>query len=415
MRIRLTAVARHLAVVAAITALAAGGIVTTGAAWAGGQPVTLRLDDVVLKPGEGQGSLGPMATQGDFDGTMVYAVSTRPLTDPAGAGLGLPAGMKVTVGADVFGTAGCSVAPGTTAIYLCTVSPNAVPGSPQISAAADVPDGTTAYYGAVFVPKGGSIDEALTEVRTIGTAPVSAPRAYPSYRNAARVVVESPEHVARNTVRLSIADLSASNAVTQQVRVHAVDPGQVELLFKSSAGQPAWSPDQQIGVRVTNATTTTPGATCDDEPADLTSPTPLVWCDLPAGDSTISYTLVAQPQVVSWKVDVNAQYRVYTSGQGNPGATATFSINGTGPAPSTASTGSSTVAAPSAEAAPPSATTPSAEATASGANTSSARPAATVNRGTSQALLLTVAGGVLLGGTATALLAVRRRRTRGSS
>lgn len=43
---------------------------------------------IVLQPGEGWAELGPGSVTGSPDGTLVYAVSKKPLTDPAWAGGG---------------------------------------------------------------------------------------------------------------------------------------------------------------------------------------------------------------------------------------------------------------------------------------------------------------------------------------
>ncbi|WP_152645249.1 hypothetical protein [Kitasatospora griseola] len=337
MRISRTAPRRILSAGIAVAALGAGTLVLGGAARANSQPVTFQLKDIVILPGESDRALSPGGIYGRADGTWVYAVSSKPLTD-AGASLGLPDGVSVKVG--VPGpSSSCAAATGTAGVYTCDVVSTSSPfASPVIGASEAAHDGTVAYYGAVFVPRGGDVAAAVTRVKTVGSSPANGPTS----EQAAKVTVETSDHVARNTVRLTTPDLAAGKSVTQQVAVHAVDPGKLQLLFNSAAGQPSWPTfPTPVGVKVTDSTAT-PAGTCNHVTSDLNSPTTIVWCDLPAGDSTISYTLAAQPEMASWKVDVRAEYQVLTWGAGNPVANSTFALQGTAPEPSGSPTASPT-------------------------------------------------------------------------
>ncbi len=328
MRMARSASRRRLSAGIAVAALGAGTTLAfAGAAQADPQPVTFQLKDLVLQPGEYSRPLAPGSVYGIADGTWVYAVSAKPLTDAA-APLQLPAGISVDLSTR-FENSTCATVTGTAGVYTCDSAPPNIFASPLIAVGDSVPDGTVAYYGAVFVPRGGNVADAVAEVKTAGSSPAGGPAS----KAAAKVTVETPGHVARNTVKLTAPDLPAGTSVTQQVTVHAVDPGKLQLHFNSAAGQPTWPYfPTPIGVKVTDATAS-PAGSCNHVTSELNSPTTIIWCDLPAGDTTVSYTLAAQPELVSWKVDVRAEYQILTWGAGNPEAHRTFAFLGTTPAP----------------------------------------------------------------------------------
>ncbi|MFI1519134.1 hypothetical protein [Kitasatospora cineracea] len=328
---------RVLSAGVAVAAVGAGAFAFAAGARAEVQPVTFQLRDLVIQPGESERPLAPGGgVYGIADGTWVFAVSAKPLTD-AGAVLELPAGLSVKVGAG-SGSSACAAVAGAAGVYSCDSTPPNVYSSPLIGASDAAKDGTVAYYGAVFVPRGGSVADAVAGVKTSGSRPADGPASV----QAARITVETPDHVARNTLRLTTPDLPAGGTVTQQVQVHAVDPGKLQLFFESAAGQPSWpSFPTSVGVKVADATAA-PAGSCRHVTSELNSPTTIIWCDLPAGDSTVSYTLAAQPELVSWKVDVRAEYQVLTWGAGNPEAHGTFAFLGTTPAPTASPTATPT-------------------------------------------------------------------------
>ncbi|MFD8599024.1 hypothetical protein ACFV1L_28880 [Kitasatospora sp. NPDC059646] len=411
----------------AVAALGTGCLAFAGAAQADPQPVTFQLKDLVLQPGESDRPLSPGSVFGIADGTWVFAVSAKPLTD-AGASLQLPAGVSVHVNTR-YESSPCAPVAGTAGVYTCDATPPNIFSSPLIDVADTVPDGTVAYYGVAFVPKGGSVTDAVAKVKTAGSGPAGGPAS----EGAAKVTVETREHVARNTVKVTAPDLPAGKSVTQQVTVHAVDPGKLQLHFNSAEGQPTWPYfPTPIGVKVTEATAS-PAGSCNHVTSELNSPTTIIWCDLPAGDTTVSYTLAAQPELVSWKVDVRAEYQILTWGAGNPEAHGAFAFLGTTPAPTITPTPTPTPTDPATSPAPtspaPSATgtptsTPTPTPTGSPAATTSA-PVVTGTTGnttgttTSGTLASTgvdglapvVGGGLaLVAGGAATLAALRRRR-----
>ncbi|MFJ5922828.1 hypothetical protein ACIQF6_09495 [Kitasatospora sp. NPDC092948] len=427
-----SALRRALGAGLAVAAVGAATIGLTGAAHADSEPVLFQLKDAVIQPGESDRPLGPTGIYGRGDGTWVYAVSSKPLTD-AGASLHLPDGMTVAAGTTGSNSPNgqnstCTAVVGTTGVYTCAYPLNASLSSPLISASAAVPDGTAVYYGTIFVPGGQSVDDAVARVKTVGSSPADGLGS----EGAAKVTVLTRDHVAGNTLRPTAPDLPAGQSVTQQVKVHAVDAGTLRLFFNSADGQPSWPFfPTPIGVRVTG-TTATPAGSCGNVSSDLNSPTVIAWCDLPAGDSTVSYTLAAQPDLVSWKVDVRAEYHVYTWANGNPTAHATFAFLGTTPAPSaspTASptgsptptpTGSTTTPAPTTSDSPtPTATetptdSPTATTTTAAVGSPSVPTGGALASTGADALVPTLAGGLsLLAGGGATLLALHRRR-RGS-
>ncbi|HET6857881.1 MAG TPA: hypothetical protein VFH94_12425, partial [Streptomyces sp.] len=129
--------------------LVAGGLGAAGPAFADDP---YGFDDVrnfVLEPGEGASELNPSVWYGTPDGTLVYALSKKPLTDPTWAGAGLPAGMKVQI------DDGCRAATGSTAryVYLCPVNQDSGSPGPRVSAAASAASGSTLHYGLTYAPR----------------------------------------------------------------------------------------------------------------------------------------------------------------------------------------------------------------------------------------------------------------------
>ncbi|WP_369145596.1 hypothetical protein [Streptomyces sp. R44] len=69
----------------------AGLATGTGAAFAAGQDVVdFRFENRVLQPGDGWTEVSPSGLGGIPDGTLVYALSKAPLSDPAWTKAGLP-------------------------------------------------------------------------------------------------------------------------------------------------------------------------------------------------------------------------------------------------------------------------------------------------------------------------------------
>ncbi|MDQ0942535.1 VCBS repeat-containing protein [Streptomyces sp. V1I1] len=297
--------------------LVAAVVGTAGPAVAADEFIGFTIDDIVLQPGDGWGELTPTGLDGTPDGTLVFALSKKELTDPTWSGAGLPAG--ITAEAQEV----CKPAAGVVGVYTCPINDdNPFPGL-TVEAAASAAHDTTLHYGVVYAARGADINKAVKEAQTVGSLPEDG-------RHAARTVtVRSAEHVAQNTLKLDTPALPAGGSVTQSVTVHAVDKGELEVFFEPSEGQRWWE-EGELQVEITSATGG-PTATCDHVLGDLGYGG--VTCAVTPGDVTVSYTLKAAATAAAWKIDVNAVYNVYTFGTGNPEARSTFAVQSSRPVP----------------------------------------------------------------------------------
>ncbi|MGW4726993.1 FG-GAP repeat domain-containing protein [Streptomyces sp. NPDC004292] len=300
--------------------LATGGLVGAGAAVAAGDPTyyTEPVEDKVLMPGEGRAELSPSGSGGQNtgrpDGTFVYALSKKPLKDAAWSGGGLPAGLKVER-AD-----GCAPKQGIAGVYLCDLKDVGFP-TPEISATGSAANGTTAYYGFVYVPRGKSVDAGIKEAQTAAT------KAIGDRRSHATVTVRTKAHVAQNTMTLSTPTLPAGGTVKHTVKLHAVDKGKLNMSLSPAPGERRWD-ENELKVTVDGVTATgAAGAECDHSFGEIG------WggeirCDVKApGDYTITYGLRANAKTPAWRLRNTAVYEVYGFGTGNPEKAADFTVS----------------------------------------------------------------------------------------
>ncbi|MFE4262222.1 FG-GAP repeat domain-containing protein [Streptomyces sp. NPDC056883] len=310
---------RLLSVGSAVALLVTGGVVGAGAAAAAGDPTFYfsPVEDKVLMPGEGWVELSPPSTggQGDgsADGTYVYVVSKKPLTDAGWSGGGAPAGLKVTL------TESCAPKAGIAGVYLCNKNEWNNPGA-EISAPSTTAHGVTAYYGLVYVPRGASVDAGIKEAQTAGSKAIGPRRAH------ATVTVKSKAHVAQNTLTLSTPALPAGGTVQHTVKLHAVDKGELGLSLSPAAGFRRWDQDElKVTVAAADA-----GAAADASCHHSTGE--IGWgheitCDIKKpGDYTVTYTLKAEATTPAWKLRNTAVYEVYSFGTGNPEKASDFAI-----------------------------------------------------------------------------------------
>lgn len=308
-----------LSIGSAVALLATAGVVGAGAAVAAGDP-TFEFDavaDKVLMPGEGWVWLSPQGTGGQNggqpDGTYVYVVSKKPLTDAGWSGGGVPAGLIVDP------TDSCASKAGMAGVYLCDLKEWGNPG-PEISAASTAADGSTLYYGLVYVPRGASIDAGIKEAKTAGSQPVGPRRAH------ATVTVKTKAHVAQNTIALSTPTLPAGGSVQQTVKLHAVDKGRLALSLSEAAGFRRWDEGElKVTVDGVDAAGAT-GAECSHSLGEVGHGQE-IRCDINTpGDYTVTYTLKAEATAPAWKLNNSAVYEVYTFGTGNPEKAADFAV-----------------------------------------------------------------------------------------
>ncbi|MCJ0872148.1 VCBS repeat-containing protein [Streptomyces sp. AP-93] len=303
-----------------VALLVTGGIAGAGTAVAAGDP-TFYFDgllDGVLMPGEGRAELSPGTTGGQDsgrpDGTYVYALSKKPLTDAGWSGGGVPTGLKVDPTGD------CAPKAGVAGVYLCDVKEWGNPG-PSVSAAGTAGHGVTAYYSLVYVPRGASITAGIKEAQTAGSKAIGPRRAH------ATVTVKSKAHVAQNTVTQSTPTLRAGGTVQHTVKLHAVDKGKLQVSLSPAAGFRRWD-DGELKVTVAGVDAGgAAGAECSHSLGDLGYGNE-VRCDIAKpGDYTVTYTLKSEATTPAWKLSATAVYEVYTSGWGdNPETASDFAI-----------------------------------------------------------------------------------------
>ncbi|MEU5397753.1 VCBS repeat-containing protein [Streptomyces sp. NPDC005963] len=305
-------------VVAAL--LVTGGVVGAGTAVAAGDP-TFYFDpvrDMALEPGVGWEELSPPATggqhSGEGDGTYVYALSKKPLTDARWSSGGAPSGLKVDP------TGGCKAKAGIAGVYLCDVKGWNSPG-PEVSATRTAANGTTLYYGLVYVPRGKSVDAGIKEAQTAGSKAIGPRRAH------ATVTAKTRAHVARNTMTLSTPTLPAGGSVQHTVKLHAVDKGELQLSLSQAPGFRSWDEGELKvsvdGVAAGGAT----GAECDHSLGELGWGNDIRCTVKKSGDYTITYRLKAAATAPAWRLRNTAVYEVYTFGTGNPQKTSDFAVS----------------------------------------------------------------------------------------
>ncbi|MCX5407049.1 VCBS repeat-containing protein [Streptomyces sp. NBC_00335] len=306
---------RLLSIGSAVALLVTGGVLGAGAAVAAGDP-TFFFDpvvDKVLMPGEERIELSPSGwggqNGGQPDGTYIYALSKKPLTDAGWTGGGVPTGLSVDP------TDECAPKAGIAGVYLCDVKEWGHP-TPRIATAATAPDGATAYYGLVYVPRGASISAGIKEAQTAGSKDIGPRRAH------ATVTVKSNAHVAQNTMALSTPTLPAGGFVKHTVKLHAVDKGRLRLYPSPAPGFRRWD-DGELKVAAGFDAGGAAGAGCSQEWGLFDG----LACDIKKpGDYTLTYTLTAEATAPAWKVRTTAVYDVYTSGTGNPEETSDFAV-----------------------------------------------------------------------------------------
>ncbi|MFJ6521055.1 FG-GAP repeat domain-containing protein [Streptomyces filamentosus] len=288
-RMRRAAATTGTAALLAVAGVTAG----TGTAVAADE-VRFSAQDIVIPPGTNP-RIGPSPDSGTADGRVVIALSTKPLTGPAGDGAGVPRGFKVD-------PLHCTEAPGVTAVYLCHYSGM----FPEITAPADAADMTTVHWGYAYVPRNGSLAEGIEAARTAGARPADATH------GTGKVIVKTAAHAALNTVAYELPSLSPGKTVHHRLRVHSNDAGTMRLGFSLAAGQ------ERGGVRIGGPQnfTTSSGLSCRPSYSDVVKS--LVgtsyWCDAEAGDHTIDYDVTGGADLLAQKVSVLTAYGIYDWG-----------------------------------------------------------------------------------------------------
>jgi hypothetical protein len=274
-------------------------------------------------PGEGWGELAPGATggeeSGEADGTWVYAISRKPLTDAAWANGGLPSGLKADW-SDYSDS--CKAKTGLTGVFLCTVKGNGAHPGPRVSAAGTAAHGTKAYYSLVYVPRGADLNKGIKEAQTAASRPVDGRHAH------AVVEVKSLAHVRQNTMTPSAPTLPAGGTVQHTVKLHAVDKGYLGISFVPAPGYRNWDLGE-LKAQVASVAATGPagGAECDHATGELGWGHEVRCRVSRPGDYTVTYALKAAADTPAWKLRADMAYEVYNFGTYNPAKTADFAVS----------------------------------------------------------------------------------------
>ncbi|MEV4427395.1 FG-GAP repeat domain-containing protein [Streptomyces sp. R-07] len=316
---------RRIVALGGTAALLVAGLVTgAGAASAAGQDVVdFELENRVLQPGDGWTELSPTSLGGIPDGTLVYALSKAPLTDPAWTKAGLPSGLSLEP------STSCTPRAGVVGVYLCPINQDNPFPSLDIKAAASAADGTTLHYGAVYAPRGADLTKAVKDAQIVGSLPEDGQHA------ARTVTAKTLAHVAQNTMAFTTPNVPAGSTVTQSLTIHVVDEGKLDISFAPGEGMRGWE-EGELQLPITGVAASSPIADCDHSTeVDYGGG---VYCTIDPGQSgptdvTITYTLKAGASAAAWKIDAYAVYEVYDFGTGNPERTSTFSIVSSRPVP----------------------------------------------------------------------------------
>ncbi len=303
---------RRAAAMSGVAGLLAVAGVTAGAgAAAAADELKLSGYDVVAAP-RSLPRFYPVVESGTtFSGKVVIAVGTKPMTDPAGAGAGLPAGYRINPNH-------CDLATGYTGVFVCEGSIYTVPDAVVPADAAD----TTLYWGFTYMSAGGDLATAVKEARSAGSLPADG------RRGTGKVTVKSRAHALLNTIAFDTPAVPDGGTVRQQLRVHANDAGRLTLRFDRAQGQ-LTHPAPPIRIR---SLTSGPGASCELRWETLPDDLPNLACELEAGDHVIGYELAADPGQYAQKLQAHTRYDIYDLGYWDESdvrlASAPFAVEG---------------------------------------------------------------------------------------
>lgn len=244
-------------------------------------------------------------------GKVVIAVGTKPMTDPAGTGAGLPAGYRLNPNQ-------CDLATGYTGVLVCQEAPYIKPDTTVPADAAD----TTLYWGFAYMPGSGDLAAAVKEARSAASLPADG------RRGTGKVTVKSRAHALLNTIAFDTPPVPDGGTVRQQLRVHANDAGRLTLRFALAQGQLTHPAPP---VRFRNVTTG-PGADCEVRWETLPDDLPNLACELEAGDHIIGYELAGDPGQYAQKLQAHTRYSIYDLGYWDESdvrlASAPFAVQG---------------------------------------------------------------------------------------
>ncbi|MFJ5552943.1 FG-GAP repeat domain-containing protein [Streptomyces sp. NPDC093225] len=282
---------RRAAAIAAAAAFISGPL-AFGSASAAEEPLAFAASDVVVAPG-GLWEADPVQQTGPLRrGTMVVAVSGKPLTGTVRA---LPASLHLEA-------TECQAVSGRSGIYTCE---RTIPASRYSRLTFHV-DATTpdaeAHYGFVFVPRGGDVDAAVADVVKADASPTDS-----THGHGALKIVTKTTAAARNTVAFDTPAVPAGRTVRHKLRIHATDPGKVFTRYMPADGQPEWRKDEVLVKDVT----ATSGASCTVDTHHILGASINLDCTVGRGDHTIEYTVAAPAGMDTWKLDTHVVHDIY--------------------------------------------------------------------------------------------------------
>ncbi|MEU3400285.1 FG-GAP repeat domain-containing protein [Streptomyces filamentosus] len=288
-RMRRAAATTGTAALLAVAGVTAG----TGTAVAADE-LKLSGYDVVAGPGS-MPRFFPIVESGTtFWGKVVVTVGTKPMTDPAGAGAGLPRGY-------VSRANDCAQAVGYTGVFVCD---GEMIAAPDATVPADATD-TTLYWGFAYMPANGDLAAAVKEARSAGSLPAAGSR------GTAKVTVKSAASAALNTVAFDTPPVPDGGTVRHQLRVHAADAGTLALHLVRAEGQlTRVAPVVRLGSPTPGA-----GAECTVPTPEINTGTPgaNLLCRLEPGDHVIGYELTSEPGQYAQKYVAYTEYDLYTA------------------------------------------------------------------------------------------------------
>ncbi|MFC8899173.1 FG-GAP repeat domain-containing protein [Streptomyces cinereoruber] len=255
----------------------------------------LRLSgyDAVVAPGA-MPRFYPIVESGTtFSGKVVVAVGTRPMTDPEGAGAGLPAGYRSSLGH-------CTQPAGYLGVFVCDGSTYQEPSALVPKDATDA----TLYWGFAYIPAAGDLDAAVKAARSAGSRPADG------RHGTGKVTVKSRAHALLNTVGFDLPAVPDGGTVRQRLRVHANDAGQLTLRFAYADNQLRRdTPPLRIGRVATGS-----GATCEVRHTTLPDTIPNVICAFEPGDHVVEYELTGASGQYAHKLQAHTRYDIYNQG-----------------------------------------------------------------------------------------------------
>ncbi|WP_158822094.1 FG-GAP repeat domain-containing protein [Streptomyces sp. NRRL F-5727] len=286
---------RRAAAMTGVAGLLAAAGVTAGAGNAvAADDLKLSGYDVVAGPGS-MPRFFPIVESGTtLWGKVVVTVGTKPMTDPAGAGAGLPNGYVARANS-------CTQAAGYTGVFVCETP---MAGEPDAVVPADAID-TTLYWGFAYMPANGDLAAAVKEARSAGSLPAAGSR------GTAKVTVKSAVSAALNTVAFDTPPVPDGGTARHQLRVHAADAGTLALRLAKAEGQlTRVTPKIRLGNPTPDA-----GAECTVPEPELNtgSPGANLLCKLEPGDHVIGYQLTSEPGQYAQKYVAYTHYDLYTA------------------------------------------------------------------------------------------------------